>query len=280
MDAKNSRSMNYHTKNSRSMNYQTKNSVNNNSLVPGTPESSNKRPADTGKIDYKNFTQNFRKVRTKSPLSSTTYFKSTNRPDYKNTTMKNWAIKNVCEQKYTNSSKMHRSILKYHKPSPRIETEALPKGEAKNFEIKSEGKVPPKNSKRQIVKERPVSSGRSKFDYIKGISLDLKNFAKDTKTLYSSITIPCNNNLMKSSESPLIVNNKTIHYETSSSHENLNGIVKAFSSCTTQGISRNYNEDRVSMIFNAFHQTNYKKSSSQGNLDSAERDSRKEEVAP
>lgn len=41
-----------------------------------------------------------------------------------------------------------------------------------------------------------------------------------------------------------------VNYELTKSNEKSKGIVEAFGICTTQGISRNYNEDRVSVILN------------------------------
>lgn len=43
---------------------------------------------------------------------------------------------------------------------------------------------------------------------------------------------------------------KMVNYEQTKSNEKSKGIVEAFGICTTQGISRNYNEDRVSVILN------------------------------
>lgn len=43
---------------------------------------------------------------------------------------------------------------------------------------------------------------------------------------------------------------KNVNYEVTKSHESSKGIVRSFGICTTQGIVRNYNEDRVSVILN------------------------------
>lgn len=43
---------------------------------------------------------------------------------------------------------------------------------------------------------------------------------------------------------------KEVNYEVTKSHEASKGVVQAFGICTTQGIVRNYNEDRVSVILN------------------------------
>lgn len=47
-----------------------------------------------------------------------------------------------------------------------------------------------------------------------------------------------------------VQNKKMVNYELTKSNEKSKGIVEGFGICTTQGISRNYNEDRVSVILN------------------------------
>lgn len=47
---------------------------------------------------------------------------------------------------------------------------------------------------------------------------------------------------------------KLVNYELTNSSEKSKGIVEAFGICTTNGIFRNYNEDRVSVILNAIKQ--------------------------